>query len=285
MFLQRTLAKPIELAGKGLHSGVSCRLRIEPAEAGAGRVFSCNGKIIPARAEFVVSTARAVVLGKDGARVSTVEHLLAALNAWQIDNARLVVEGPEIPALDGSAALFVEALRAAGAKRQAQPAAVLRLTKPVWVGEGESLLLALPSLTFQITYCGSFPGLACPEQSRGSNLVKCLRVTPAVFAREIAPARTFAAEKEVKGLLAQGFGQGATKKNTVILGEKRPSVPLRFTDEPLRHKILDLVGDLALLGGRLQAHILAVRSGHRLNVELVKKIVERERVESGRENV
>jgi len=264
---QHTLSQTVEIEGIGLHTGESGRLRLRPAEAGEGVVFLSNGRRIPARAEFVVSTQRATVLEKDGARISTIEHLLAALNGLGIDNALLEVEGPEIPALDGSAAAFVEKIRGTGIRRLAKAASLWRISAPLWVVDKESLLLALPSRSLRLTYMGDFPGLGFRKKS--------LRLEPGVFAREIAPARTFAARQEVEGLLAQGLGRGASRETVVILGEEGPSLPLRFADEPLRHKLLDLLGDLALLGGRLQAHIIAIRSGHRLNVELVRKIVER----------
>ena len=265
MAFQQTLSRPVEIEGVGLHTGRLCRLRMLPAAAGGGLSFLCDGETIPAQPEFVVSTRRATVLGKNGRQVSTVEHLLAALNGLGLQNLSLEVEGPEIPVLDGSAAGFVKKIREAGKRRLASAAAIRQLSAPVWVGEKESLLLALPSPTLRLTYLGSFPGLGFHMRS--------LKISPGVFVEEIAPARTFALREEVEGLLAQGFGKGGTMDNVVILEERGPSVPLRFPDEPVRHKLLDLLGDLALLGEGLQAHIIAIRSGHRLNLELVKRIL------------
>jgi len=261
---QHTLAKTITLTGIGLHYGKTCRLSIRPAEAGTGICFVSLGQEIPARAKFVVAIRRATVLGRNGAEVATVEHLLSALHGLGIDNARIEVDGPELPALDGSAAPLVKVLLQAGKQRQAAEAKVKRLTAPVWVGEKESLLLAFPAPTLRITCIAAFPGMGAKKKS--------ITLRPKLYAEAIAPARTTVMEAEIEALWAKGLGKGGTRRNVVVLGERGPLTQLRFPDEPLRHKILDLIGDLALLGQRLQAHIIALRPGHRINLELVKKI-------------
>jgi UDP-3-O-[3-hydroxymyristoyl] N-acetylglucosamine deacetylase len=267
---QYTLEHDVRFDGVGLHTGQSCHIRVLPAEVGTGIRFTCGGETFVANADSVVSTRRAVTLGNDRIRVSTVEHLLASLRAFHIDNALVEVDGPEIPVLDGSAASFVEGLTSAGRKRQAGKVPVIMLTSPVWVSEGDMMLLALPGPSFRLTYVGGFPGIANQSISR--------RITPGVFAKEIAPARTVAFREEVEALLAQGLGQGGTLDTVVILDKDGPCGPTRFADEPLRHKMLDLIGDLSLLGHRLQAHVIAIRSGHRLNLELVKEMRKREEI-------
>jgi UDP-3-O-acyl N-acetylglucosamine deacetylase len=261
---QHTLAKTISLSGIGLHYGKTCRLSIKPAEAGSGICFVSQGQVIPARAKFVVAVRRATVLGKNGVEIATVEHLLSALHGLGIDNARIEIDGPELPALDGSAALLVKALCQAGKRRQAAEAKVRRLTAPVWVAEKNSLLLAFPAPVLRITCIADFPGLRATQ--------KRITLRPKIYAESIAPARTTVMEAEIGALLARGLGQGGNRRNVVVLGEDGPLTKLRFPDEPLRHKMLDLIGDLALLGQRLEAHIIALRPGHRLNVELIKKI-------------
>ena len=264
MPFQHTLAKTINLTGIGLHYGKTCRLSIKPAEPGAGISFVSQGQVIPARAEFVVALRRATVLGKNGVEVATVEHLLSALHGLGIDNARIEIDGPELPALDGSAALLVKALLQAGKQRQAAEAKVKRLTAPVWVAEKDSLLLAFPAPALRITCIADFPGMGTKQKS--------ITLRPKLYAEAIAPARTTVMEAEIKGLLAQGLGQGGNRRNVIVLGEQGALTKLRFPDEPLRHKMLDLIGDLALLGQRLQAQVIALRPGHRMNLELVKKI-------------
>ncbi|NIM05577.1 MAG: UDP-3-O-[3-hydroxymyristoyl] N-acetylglucosamine deacetylase [Armatimonadetes bacterium] len=268
MAFQHTISHSVEIEGIGLHTGRPCRLRLNPAAAGDGLTFLLDGRTVPARAEFVISTQRAMVLGKNGRQVSTVEHLLASLNAMGIDNVSAEVEGPEIPIIDGSAVIFVEKIREAGKKRLMKEAPVLHLRTPLWVSGEDDLLLALPSPALRLTYMGDFPGLGFQQRS--------LSISPKIFAEQIAPARTFVSQEQIQSVLTQGLGQGGSLENVVVLGGERPSTPLRFADEPLRHKLLDLLGDMALLGKGLQAHIIAIRSGHRLNLELVKKLREAE---------
>lgn len=265
MAFQQTLLRTIELAGVGLHGGQPSRVRIHPAGADTGINFACGGQVIPARAEFVVSTRRATALAKGEATVGTVEHLLAACYGVRIDNALVEVEGCELPALDGSAAGFTQELMQTGKNRQELPVRVLRLTRPVWVSQGERLLLALPASRLRLTFMGEFPGLGFLSRSFADS--------PSAFAEDIAPARTFARRGEIEQLLAQGLGRGGSLENVVILEEAGPPPGLRFADEPVRHKLLDLLGDLALLGKRLQAQVIAIGSGHELNLELVKKIL------------
>lgn len=263
---QYTLSQAAVFDGVGLHTGIACCVRALPAEPGTGIVFALNGMVVPARAGSILSTRRAVTLGNEGARVSTVEHVLASLSALEIDNAVLEVSGPEIPALDGSATPFVEGLTAAGRKKQPGNTPVIRLTGPVWIAEGEALLLALPADAPRRTYIGSFG--AVPDRSLS------WRITPTVFAREVAPARTVVFRTEVESLLSQDLGLGGSLDTVVVIESDGACSSTRLPDEPLRHKMLDLIGDLSLLGARLQAHVIAIRSGHRLNLELVKEILQ-----------
>jgi UDP-3-O-acyl N-acetylglucosamine deacetylase len=263
---QKTLSRAVEIAGIGLHTGRPCRIRLRPNDVGEGIAFLCNGETIPARVEYLVSTRRAVTLGSNGQQVSTVEHVLAALYGLGITNAVIEVDGPEIPALDSSAAPFVRKMQEAGIEALGAETSFRKLAAPVWVAEKESMVLALPYAGLKLTYIGRFPGLG--------NRKRTLRMSGKVFAEEIAPARTMVLRQEIEGILAEGLGQGGSAENVVVLDEGKAPASMRFKDEPVRHKLLDLVGDLSLLGRPLQAHVIAVRSGHRMNLELVGKLVE-----------
>jgi len=263
---QKTLSRAVEIAGIGLHTGRHCRIRLRPNDVGEGMAFLCNGETIPARAEFVVSTRRAVTLGRNGQQVSTVEHILAALHGLGITNAIVEVDGPEIPALDCSAAPFVRKIQETGIEALGAEISFWKLAAPVWVAEKESMALALPYAGLKLTYIGDFPGLG--------NKQRTIRLSGKVFTEEIAPARTMVLRQEIEGILAEGLGQGGSAENVVVLEEGKAPDVLRFKDEPVRHKLLDLMGDLSLLGRPLQAHVIAVRSGHRMNIELVRKLAE-----------
>jgi UDP-3-O-[3-hydroxymyristoyl] N-acetylglucosamine deacetylase len=271
---QRTLGGKILLGGVGLHTGREGTLRIGPAEPGEGLVFISRGRRLAARAAHVAPSARCTRLAADGAEVLTPEHLLAALYGMRVDNARLELDGPEIPILDGSALPFCQAIHETGIVTQSAAAPVLRLPRPIWVGDGERHLLALPSDQLSLTVATDFArAYAGPEVSTFS--FPCGDDDDAAaeqFSQSLAPARTFCFEDEVEAILAAGLGAGGSLENALILGEQGPSRPLRFPDEPVRHKALDLLGDLALMGGRLCAHVIAVKAGHSLHTAAAEQI-------------
>lgn len=271
---QRTLRREILLSGIGLHTGQEGTLRIGPAAPGDGLVFYCRGRRVPALAENVAPSARCTRLVADGAEVLTPEHVLAALYGVRVDNARLDLDGPEVPILDGSALRFVQAIQEAGIVTQAAAARVLRLCRPVWVPDGERHVLALPAGHLAITVATAFgrPGagpavlnLRFPPIGEDDAAVE-------LFIHQLAPARTFCFQDEVAALLAAGLGVGGSLENALVLSDEGPSRPLRFDDEPIRHKALDLLGDLALLGGRLCAHVIAVKAGHALHTAAAEQI-------------
>lgn len=269
---QQTLANPFLLEGVGIHTGAPSRIVVHPAEPDTGRRFEVGGVTIPARADFVVDTARCTTLGHAGVRVSTIEHLLSALHGCGIDNARIEVFGPEIPILDGSAQPFVEAIQAVGIQTQDRPARLVRLTEPIEVREGTSHLQAAPSDTFALevrTEFGNWPeGEAVASAQVGSEFADS-------YATGIAPARTFAFQQEVEALLAAGLAKGGSLDNALIITPPETfSTPLRVPQEWCVHKLLDVIGDLALLDARPCMHIMALRPGHRLNVRLAETILE-----------
>lgn len=267
---QRTIAEPVECAGVGLHTGVFARLRLLPADEDAGIAFVCrvDGRRIeiPARPEAVVGAERATTLAQGGACAATVEHLLAALFGLGIDNARAELDGPELPALDGSAAPWVALLRRAGIREQAAPARVLRLAHALELCQGGRWIRAEPYAGFALEVAIEYAHPAVGRQEfaiEGSD--------PERFAREIAPARTFAFAEELSGLRAAGLARGGSLDCAILVGPHGVVNPggLRFPDELVRHKALDLYGDLALLGSRLEARIRVERGGHRLHHALV----------------
>ncbi len=277
---QRTLRTAVEFSGIGLHSGETIHARILPAPPGTGveflRTDVSDAAPIPAHVSYHTAKERRTRLQRGNAQVDTVEHLLAACSGLEVDNLLVELSGSELPGMDGSALPFVELLREAGFVDQRAAAPVFRLDEPIYVREGDATLVALPSddpcLTLQ--YVASFDE---PGVGGGSMTV---RVDPDSFVREIAPARTFCLASEVEALRAAGLGKGATRENTVVLGD--PDTAMRMDAEPVRHKLLDLIGDLSLLGARLQAHVIATRSGHALNLELVRKLLDRmQQLETG----
>lgn len=264
--LQKTLADSLEFEGIGIHTGVRSRIAVKPAGEEHGLVFVSGGKLIPARCDYVVSTKRSTVLGSGGASVSTVEHLLAALSGLGVSNALIEIDGPEIPILDGSADLFCKTLLSAGLKTQSRRTEPFVLEEPVFASDGDSLVLAMPCSELILEGDVSYPS---PQVGHQNYVCRSF----GSFAEELAPARTFGFWSEVKALLEAGLGQGGDLSNALIFDRPGFDVSqLRFPNEPARHKVLDLAGDLALLGRPLQARVLAVRAGHRLHVELVCKL-------------
>jgi len=264
---QTTIARPVTKTGIGLHTGERCVVSLRPAESDAGIVFAVQGEAIPATAEHVVDTVRGTTLGRGNARIGCVEHLMAALYGLGPDNIRVDVEGPEIPACDGSALEWVKALRKAGRTGVGAPRRIAEVSQAVIRTEGESWLMAGPGRGgLRLAVGVEYPNTVAGKQGFW------LALTPTTFARELAPARTFAVLEEVEGLRARGLARGGGESNAFAVGREGYSGPLRFEDEVVRHKMLDLVGDLALCGYRLRGQIVAIRPGHRANVGLARDL-------------
>ena len=264
---QCTLRTNASLAGCGLHTGEECRLTLHPAEENTGIVFVTKRGEVPAHIRYVQDTNRGTTLRRGDVEVHTVEHLLAAMAGMGIDNARAEVEGPELPIGDGSSLSFVELIERAGVEKQDAKARTFCVENTVWVSDGAKYLLASPLDGMKITELIGFTHQMIGEQAIS------LLISPDTFKREIAPARTFCTSGEIEMILSQGLGRGGKEDNVVIVHEDHYSVPLRFNDEFVRHKALDLIGDLFLIGGRLQADITGIKTSHALNTALVKKIV------------
>ena len=276
---QRTLARELAFSGVGFFSGEDVSVRLIPAQPNHGLVFVRtdlpDAQEIPASVRHRVSEPRRTVLQVGAARAEMTEHVLAALVGMGIDNCRIELDGPEPPGLDGSALPFAEAIAAAGADEQSWPCTTLEIGEPVHVAAGDAFAAAHPSAEgrFDVTYNLDYPDN--PGLGRQS---LCYSHSPEAFLREIAPARTFVRQREVDWLRSMGVGKRTTVKDLLVFADDGSVVDnaLRFPDEPVRHKILDLIGDLALIGRRVVGHILAHRSGHATNAALAAAIVERE---------
>ena len=271
---QKTIKKDFFLKGKGLQTGKPVMVFFYPAKEGAGISFTRRdlaGKPsarLPELSKLDADRRSKIGFG-GGYLVETVEHVLAALWGAGIDNIRIELDGPEFPALDGSSLLFLEALEKAGIKKQGVKREFIEIKEPLWAEKEGSFLGIFPSGVFKIAYILEYPGTTLERQFFSEILA------PEIFREKIAPARTFCLKEEAETLIKKGYGKGADCKNTLVMSEKGPvDNVLRFPDEPVRHKVLDLIGDLYLLGRPIKGRIVAIRSGHKLNLELARKIKE-----------
>jgi UDP-3-O-[3-hydroxymyristoyl] N-acetylglucosamine deacetylase len=272
MTSQRTLRRSISCAGIGLHSGHRVTLTLRPAPADYGIRFrraDLGGLEIPATVEHVASLNYATGLSFAGARVETVEHLLAALVSQGVDNVAIELNTPEVPIMDGSAAPFVYLLQEAGIKKLGAPRRFLKVLRPISLARGDKHIAVYPADEFRISYTISFDHPLLRHQTRS------IVVTPDAFAEELAPARTFGFLKDLEMLRQQGLTLGGSLDNAVVLGETGVlNNTLRFEDEFVRHKILDAIGDLALIGAPIIGHVVAHRGGHALHTALGTAILE-----------
>jgi UDP-3-O-[3-hydroxymyristoyl] N-acetylglucosamine deacetylase len=272
MHPQRTLRRSISCAGIGLHSGNKVTLSLRPAAAGTGIRFrrsDLGGLEIPATIEHVGGINLATGLARDTVRVDTVEHLLAALVSLGVDNAIVELNSPEVPIMDGSAAPFIYLINEAGVKPLPAPRRYLKVLRPISVSRGDKRIAVYPSDHFKVTYSISFDHPLLRHQSR------TIRLTEETFVEEIAPARTFGFLSEVEMLRQQGLALGGSLENAVVIGDTGVlNNALRFDDEFVRHKILDVIGDMALVGHPLIGHLVAHRGGHALHAAFAARVLE-----------
>ncbi len=268
---ERTLKKRVEFRGKGLHSGEESYLVVEPAEEGSGIIFHKYPEniIIPAHYSYVSDVNRGVTLSKDGAAVRTVEHLLSALWGLEIDNAKIILDGPEIPALDGSSKAFCEAFHEAGVVEQDKNREYIEVRRPVNINSAGYSAVALPSPFFEVSYAIHYQ--AHPVLSYQYAHFK---LDSEVYLKEISKARTYVLEEELNEVFAAGLAKGGSLDNAVVVTRTgfEAKGGLNYADEPVRHKILDFVGDIALLGKRVKGKFILERTGHKAHLELVKEI-------------
>jgi len=271
MYNRQTLAAPVDIEGVGLHSGKSIRMQMLPAKAGSGVVFvrTDAGKAeIPADLEHAGPSFYATVIRKGDLEVRTIEHLMAALYALLVDDVRIEIEGEEVPILDGSSRPFVDAILRAGRKELDRRREYITLVRPVVVTEEEKRIAAYPCREYRVTYAIHFDHPQLGYQELSASLWG-----ETAFADKLAPARTFTFERDVEALRKRGLALGGSLENAVVVGEKGILNPdLRFGDEFVRHKMLDLTGDLSLLARPLRAHVVAYRAGHDLHARLAQRI-------------
>ncbi len=271
---QRTLKKQVSFSGVGIHTGKEVTIRFCPAPAHSGIVFQrvdLTGKpTIPAAVEYVQDTSRSTMIGIGSCSVQTVEHVLAAVNAYQIDNLCIQVSEGEPPIGDGSSQAFVDMIEEAGIEELDSFKNVVSLKAPVYFTHGQTHLVALPSDEFRISYTLHYPN---------TPVIRCqyysLAITAESFKEQLARCRTFALYEEITLLMEKGLIRGGSLENAVVIKDDVvfSKEGLRFPDEMVRHKILDLVGDLSLVGFPFLAHVIAIRSGHAANVAFGKELV------------
>jgi UDP-3-O-[3-hydroxymyristoyl] N-acetylglucosamine deacetylase len=268
---QRTIRRSTSCAGIGLHSGSRVTLSLKPAPAGFGIRFrrsDLNGFEVPATVGHVGGFDYATGLARDAVRVDTVEHLLAALVSLGIDNVVVELNSPEVPIMDGSAAPFIYLIQEAGVKTLAAARRYIKVLRPISLSHGDKRMALYPSDHFKVTYSIAYDHPLLRQQER------TLRVNEAVFVDEIAPARTFTFLKEVEQLRQRGLALGGSLENAVVIGETGIlNNALRFADEFVRHKILDAIGDLALLGHPVIGHLVAHRGGHGLHTAFAAQVL------------
>lgn len=269
---QKTIVKPASYAGVGLHTGSKVTVKFRPARAGSGirfyRVDLPKKPMVKADIALVSSTRRGTAVRSRGVSVHTVEHILASISGLGLDNVIIEIDGPEPPAGDGSALPFVQKLIKAGIRVQTtEPKEFLVVGKPVWFSKGDVWLVVLPSNKFRVSYTIDYNHPLLKAQFAS------FVIDADIFADQIAPARTFGFLSEVDRLRKEGLIKGGSLANAVVIGpEGILNESLRFDNEFVRHKILDLIGDLSLLGRPIKGHIIAIKSGHASNIELARKL-------------
>ncbi len=266
----QTLAREITISGHGLHGNRPCSVRLVPASTLSGLVFihTPTGTEIPAKADLAGDLVLSTTLVKDGVRLQTIEHLLSALSGLEIDHLRIEVDAEELPILDGSAALWVDAILQVGVKALAGRRRFMKITQPIEVRNGDRWIRVLPFDGLRLRYVIDFPIPALGRQSRE------LSLTPEKYRRELGSARTFCLAQEIDMMRARGLALGGSLDNAVVFGADGPlNESLRFEDEAVRHKMLDLVGDLALLGAPLLGLVEAHAAGHAMHVALAQAIL------------
>jgi UDP-3-O-[3-hydroxymyristoyl] N-acetylglucosamine deacetylase len=269
---RKTVANVVAIEGIGLHSGIYTRVELRPADAGTGIVFTrtdLGGLQIPAIQASTTSLDYATTVGKDDVAIGTVEHLLSAVYAFGLTDLEIAIDGPEVPIIDGSAMPFVNLIEASQVKDLDERVTVLAVREAIEVRDGDKFIRIDPARgTLDVSYSIDFA-----HPSIGSQSIQ-FTLDPASFGREIAPARTFGFLRDVEKLRAVGLARGGSVDNCIVLDdEKVANGELRFDDEFVRHKVLDLVGDLVLLGRPLVGRITASKAGHALHSKFVSEIL------------
>lgn len=272
MAFQTTIAEPVSYSGVGLHSGKNVNMELQPAEADTGIIF-VRGDLpgqpqVEAKAENVTSTLRATTIEDNGIKMFTIEHLMSALHGAGIDNIRICVDAEEPPVADGSSKAFYQLIQRAGIVQLDEPRQEMVIDQLYRVDDGDKFVLALPYDGFRVSFTSINPHPLIGIQYGD------YEIDEKNYLKEIAPARTIAYEKEIEALHQMGLGLGGTLENVIVYNDKGWMNPLHYPDELVRHKILDLVGDLRL-AGVVRGHFVAVKSGHALNTTMSKLLKEK----------
>ncbi len=271
---QRTIKNSFSIEGIGLHTGEKVSLTVKPAQEDTGIIFirkdmsaDCRIKADIDNLLDVQKYPRRSSIASGSVQVHTIEHLMSAIYGLGLDNLIVEITGPECPGLDGSSGVFVKSFIESGVVEQNAEKKFFKLKEPIYISENSSHIVALPSDTFKISYTLDYPDSVIKSQYAS------FQIDPDTYAKEIAPARTFCLEEEVEKLKEYGLGKGSDYNNTVVIGANGViKNKFRFPNEPVRHKICDLIGDLALLGMAIKAHVIGIRSGHILNTRLVRSL-------------
>jgi UDP-3-O-[3-hydroxymyristoyl] N-acetylglucosamine deacetylase len=266
----QTIRQVVTVDGRGLHSNLPCRVSLRPVEQATGIPFlhTPSGTLIPARAEFVSDLSLATTLSRDGIRLSTVEHLLAALAGLEIEHVIIEVDGAELPILDGSAAPWVHAIQEVGSRVIPGSRRYIKMLRPVEVQKDGKWMRISPFHGLRLRYTIDFDHPAIGRQTRE------LTLTPEKFKRELGSARTFCMDRDIEYMRSKGLALGGSLENAVVFSALGPlNETLRFEDEAVRHKMLDLVGDLAMLGAPIHGLVEAHAAGHAMHIALVQAIL------------
>lgn len=268
--LEQTIAEPISFSGIGLHSGAPVNMRLLPAPAGSGIVFrrtDLDNFEIAAIGRNVAKVSYATSLMRQGVLISTTEHLLSALIGMRVDNVIVEIDNLELPILDGSAQPYVEAFLGAGIRTQRRRREYVRVLQPIEVHDGDKFIGVYPGSGYRVEYTIDFPAPIGRQRT-------CVDLASGNYGADIALARTFGYKADEQRLRDMGLIRGAGPENAIILGTDGPeNGPLRYPDEYVRHKVLDLIGDLALAGRRIEGHVVAVRAGHAMHTALVSRLL------------
>ncbi|HEY5339455.1 MAG TPA: UDP-3-O-acyl-N-acetylglucosamine deacetylase [Candidatus Aquilonibacter sp.] len=263
-----TLRAPLHFEGVGLHTGEPASMEIRPSPPGSGVAFVAGGTRIPATAEFASESPLATVIARDGVKISTIEHVLSALLACGVSDAEIALDGPEIPILDGSALPYVRAIEAVGLVEAAQPRLIFAPNEPLEFRDGEKVVIVLPAQRFRVRFIGEYPA---PIGTHYCDV----EITPQRYRDEIAGARTFAMLRDVEAMRARGLARGGSLDNALVYADDGPMQPLQWPNEPIRHKVLDLIGDFALLGAWPQCEVIAIKSGHAMHARVTRELRKR----------
>lgn len=273
---QKTITKEVSLSGIGLHTGNKVNIKFKPAGIDSGinfiradlpkkeNILAVADNLLP-----ISRNPRRTSIGRGGVEIHTIEHLMAVLFGLSIDNINIEIDNNEVPGLDGSGEAFLEILTSAGIVEQSKPRNIYQIKEAICMEEDDSAIIALPSSEFKIYYTLKY------SHPRIDTQFLDLNINAESFRKELVKSRTFCLEEEAEDLKRQGLGRGANYENTLVVGKSGViKNKLRYEDEYVRHKMLDMIGDLYLMGASLKGHIIALRSGHSLNIKLLGKIIE-----------